>query len=278
MRLAGIVVAVHGITDSRRGVLRQLAEDVEMDVVSYVKEHVPDTPMVLVENDANLAALAEWERHRSHGVRYLISLSGELSLGAGIVLDGQLHQGSHGFGGTFSHMTMDPAGPACFCGRNGCWNTLVGLRHVLRNALPDVAAGLERIPGYAPVAVNALVAAAQAKNEQVLDALAAAGAWLGEGAANIANAFDPDIIVVGGFYATVAEWLIPAARDALRRGCLRPMEPDEVLVVSDLDSAPYRTGAADLERARVLGGGLHCVIERLIEQPLAIGAPKNANS
>ncbi|WP_166355658.1 ROK family transcriptional regulator [Phytoactinopolyspora limicola] len=272
LRLVGVVVAAHGITDAHRGILRRHTTKDELDIAGQISEQLPGIPFVLVENDANLAALAEWERYRTDGVRHLISLSGELSIGAGIVLDGRLHEGRSGYAGSFSHITLDPAGPECTCGRSGCWRTLVGLHHVLRNALPEVATGLEQIPGYAPIAVDALIAAAQAENKQVLDALATAGHWLGEGTANIVNALDPDLVVVGGYYAAVAPWLMPAAHDALGNGALMPIDPAQLMVVSDLNSAPYRQGAADVERARVLGGGLHCVTERLIETPLALAS------
>lgn len=97
---------------------------------------------VLVDNEANLAALAE----RWHGVgRELddfVHISGEVGVGAGVIIRGQLHRGSVGFGGELGHMTLEPDGEPCACGGRGCVETRVGLEAVLRAAGFDVAVTL----------------------------------------------------------------------------------------------------------------------------------------
>ncbi len=265
LHLVGCVVSAHSVTDVSSGTLRVPSGPIP--IAEKLQQALGRDLSVTVENDANLAALAEWRRWRSSGISSLVSLSGELSIGAGVIVNRELHRGASGHAGMASHMVIDPQGPECHCGRRGCWAAVVGLRPLLRRALPDLATALEHIPGYAVLGLNAIASAATAGEKDVIEVLAETGHWLGLGAANIANLLDPDLLLVGGYFTTVAEWMLPTARESFgTRGILRSPE-QHVLVTSDLDQAPYRRGIPDLERARVLGGGIHLAIEELLAHP-----------
>jgi len=75
---------------------------------------------VHLENDANVAAVAEHKRGAGQGVRNLAYVTWSTGIGSGLVLDGHLYSGTHGSAGELGHMVLDPNGPPCFCGMRGC--------------------------------------------------------------------------------------------------------------------------------------------------------------
>jgi predicted NBD/HSP70 family sugar kinase len=85
---------------------------------------------VVVDNEANLGALAELEHWAPDTPASFVYVSGGVGVGAGVVVAGQLLRGVHGFGGEIGHMVVDPDGEPCACGARGCLETVVGAEHV----------------------------------------------------------------------------------------------------------------------------------------------------
>ena len=132
-------------------------------------------------------------------------VSGEIGVGAGIIVRGELFRGAHGFGGEFGHMTIDPAGRPCACGSRGCLETLAGLEALLEMAGLDPADAGTTTGSGEPV--SELAARARMGDKQALAALRDAGHWLGIGIASAANLLNFQAAVLGGFFAQLATWL-----------------------------------------------------------------------
>ncbi|MEZ5239742.1 MAG: ROK family protein [Microthrixaceae bacterium] len=81
---------------------------------------------LVVDNEANLGALAELEHWPQDAPASFVYVSGGVGVGAGVVVDGRLLRGVHGFGGEIGHMVVDPDGSLCACGARGCLETIVG--------------------------------------------------------------------------------------------------------------------------------------------------------
>jgi predicted NBD/HSP70 family sugar kinase len=144
-----------------------------------------------VDNEANLAALGELDLGElPHDFVYV---SGEIGIGAGIVLGGALYRGSRGWSGEIGHIPINSDGPACRCGARGCLEQYAGQEAVLG------AAGVDT--------VGALARAATAGKPDALAALTAAGAALGMAVATVVNLLDVRTIVLGGSYASLLPWL-----------------------------------------------------------------------
>ena len=105
---------------------------------------------VVVENEANLAALAEQWTGAAVGIDDFVCVFGEVGVGGGIVLGGRLFRGTHGFGGEFGHISVDPEGRACACGSRGCVETFVGQESIAR------AAGISPVAGRPRIAVASM--------------------------------------------------------------------------------------------------------------------------
>ena len=137
LRPVGATVALPGLVDAATGALL-VAPNLGwtgVPVVDELHERLAGPPFpVAADNEANLAALAELWEGTARGLRDVLYVSGEIGVGAGIIIGGELFRGAQGFGGEFGHMTIDPAGRACACGSRGCLETLVGLEALLEAA------------------------------------------------------------------------------------------------------------------------------------------------
>ena len=171
-------------------------------------------------------------------LRDFIYISGELGIGAGIIVGRELFRGTHGFGGELGHTTIEPDGAVCACGNRGCLETRVALGHLLD------AAGLEPRRGRR----RARRARAGARPARARG-LEEAGHWLGVGVASAANLLNPRGVIVGGYLARLGEWLVPGARGgAGRPRALRGVGRPRV-VTSALGAEAAVRGAAALGAA-----------------------------
>ena len=236
----GIGVAVPGIVSDETGTLLR-APNLgwsRIDIADELRDRLGQLP-IRVENEANAAAVAEHWRGAAVGIRSFLSVFGEVGVGAGIFIDGELFRGAHGFGGEFGHITVDRNGPQCACGSRGCLETLVGQEAIARNA------GI--VFGRRAGSVTAeLVRRAQAGEAAVLRSLAEAGIWLGIALASAVNLFDVEAIVLGGCYGPLSPWLDSGVREMLRTRVLSAEWSECELRASQVGEAAAARGAAAL--------------------------------
>jgi glucokinase len=157
-----------------------------------------------VENDVNAGALAEHRIGAGRGSRHLVMVAPGTGVGGGLVLDGRLYHGASGGAGEIGHMQIDPRGPRCPCGRNGCLERLASgsaldeQARAIAEAEPDgLVAMLAAREKEGPDA-RILDLAAEQGDELALSALMQAGTYLGAGITNLINIFNPEVVVIGG--------------------------------------------------------------------------------
>jgi predicted NBD/HSP70 family sugar kinase len=240
--IVGVAAAIAGLVDRRDGLVIE-APNLEWRDYSFgaaLRDGLGlNGAPVRVGNDANFAALAEFRIGDWAGTADLIYVTGEVGIGGGIIAGGQPLLGSRGFGGEIGHMRVDPAGPRCVCGRRGCWEALIGLSAVLRSAGISTPAGT-----HPRTMLEALVSRGREGNQRALDAIDRLGRDVGVGAAMLGNVFDPSVIILGGYFVALEEWILPRARAELSKGMLsgRAATPD--LGVSGLGFTAAALGAA----------------------------------
>lgn len=199
---------------------------------------------VAVGNNANLGALAERERGVGAGVPDLIYLHGEVGIGGGVIMGGELLGGEGGYGGEVGHMIVNPGGRTCRCGSRGCLEAEAGELALI------ALAGRADLTGRA--AVEAIVDAAARGDAVARDALHQVGDWLGYGVANLVNIFNPTMVVFGGVLREI--YLASAAQVRSRlavNGLLAVRERVRLRTSALADDAPL-IGAAELAFADVL--------------------------
>ncbi|GAB7181008.1 ROK family transcriptional regulator [Kitasatospora sp. Ki12] len=241
LRPAGLTLAVPGLVDTSGALLRRAANLDWQDVPLAAELRAALRPAadglaelpVEADNEANLGGLAE--RWLGDGPEDFLYVSAEAGVGAAIVVGGRLLRGARGYAGEFGHVPVHPGGPRCACGAHGCLERYAGDAAVLR------AAGLAGARGdWVPL----LAERAAAGQESARAALAGAGSALGIAAAGAVNLLDPAEVVLGGGYARLAPWLLPAMRAELTaRVTVRPWSEDR-LTVSRLGRRGPLLGAA----------------------------------
>jgi glucokinase len=252
-RPVAVGVGAPGMVD-RQGTLRfapNLPGAAGANLRELVSARVPDS-VVVVENDANCAALAEQRFGALRGVRNGLMVTLGTGIGGGLVVDGEVRLGSSGFAGEIGHMVVDPAGPLCPCGQRGCWERYAsggGLGRLAREAayagrLPHVVAQV----GGDPENVHGedITRAAVSGDAGALGVLDELGWWLALGLANLVVMVDPERCVIGGGLAEAGPLLFEPTRrafaDLVEGAAVRP----EIEI----------TGAALGERAGAIGAAL----------------------
>ena len=262
--VAGARLAVPGLVESGEGLLR-LAPNLDwhdVDVLGPLRTDLRMSGMSLaVDNEANLAALGELYRSGAGGAQSFVQLSGEIGVGAGIVLDGRLFRGTHGWGGEIGHLAVRPDGPACACGSRGCLEQWAGQEAILRAARLRTKTGTTMAgqPG-----LDQLLERARAGRPALLAALEQAGTALGIAVAGVVNLIDVDTVVLGGLYASLAPWVQP------------PVEREIAGRVLAHRWSPIRVTVSQLGGDAAILGGAGAVVQEVLDHPAArLGEPLN---
>ena len=150
---------------------------------------------VLVENDATCAALGEWKSGAAQGATDAWVITLGTGIGGGFISGSVLQRGAHGFAGEVGHMVVDPDGPLCPCGRNGCWE-----RYASGNGLSYLANGEKG---------EDVLSRAKDGAADAIDVVDSFANWVALGLVNLTNMTDPDVIVVGGGVIVSADVVMP---------------------------------------------------------------------
>lgn len=250
-------VGAPGLVDAD-GVLRftpNLPGVVDLPLRSLLQAGLPINARVVIDNDATCATWAESVMGAAVGASEVVMATIGTGIGGGLISEGRLRRGHHGFAGEIGHMVVDPQGPRCPCGQQGCWERYAsgsGLGWMGREAAQAGAGNrLVQLAGGDPEAVrgeHVTVAAAEG-DAQAKEVMGRFAWWLALGLANLANALDPELIVLGGGIVESGPVLLQPARAAfellLEGGHHRPPVP---LVAAQLGERAGAIGAALLAR------------------------------
>jgi predicted NBD/HSP70 family sugar kinase len=259
-QLAGVTLALPGLVQVETGDLK-LAPNLGWSELSVAQEMrsrlgAPTYPLH-VDNEANLATLAAYAELRRTGdepLHDLVLLTGAVGVGGGVVSGGHLLRGGHGYSGEVGHMPVAPPGQTCGCGRTGCWETVVGLTALLRKAtdkddpVRDPSLDVER-------RLAGIVQRAEAGDARTLSALQDVGSWLGIGGAVLVNILNPDVLVLGGYFAVLGPWLEEPLERALRERVIAP------------DGGGCRVVRSELGFAAAVRGGAQIALDQVFADP-----------
>lgn len=191
---------------------------------------------IFVDNDANVAALAEHRFGAAKGSTNAVMLTIGTGIGGGVIIDGELYRGSIGAASEPGHMVIDLNGPPCqgTCPNHGCLEALASGTALAREGTaaagshPESALGLA-LAREGSVAGETVTKAAIDGDEVARNVLRLVGMRLGVGLSSLANIFNPDVLVIGGGVIAAADLLLGPAREELRERALPPMNETPVL-------------------------------------------------
>lgn len=180
----------------------------------------------VVDNDANVAGFAE-ARLGTTPYRQMLFVTVGTGIGGGVVLDGEIYRGPTGMGAELGHMIVDPLGPPCGCGKNGCLEAVssgTALTRMGREAATAHPDGLIARIGRADGAVtgHTVTQAAQQDDPAALDIFTRLGRWLGIGIASLATVFELEAVVIGGGVVRTGDLLLSPIRAAAREYAYAP--------------------------------------------------------
>jgi glucokinase len=210
---------------------------------------------VVVDNDANLAALGELLHGAARGRSEVLLVTLGTGIGGGIVTGGRVYRGGFGLAAEIGHITVDPAGPACACGADGHWEAVasgtalgrMGRERAARGEAPGVLARaggvLEAITGFH------VGDSAQAGEADGLAILAAYARAVATGLGGLVNVLDPELVVISGGLVELGDVLLDPVRAELTRFVVAPTRRTLPPVVpAELGERAGAVGAAVLAR------------------------------
>jgi predicted NBD/HSP70 family sugar kinase len=259
LTVAGLAVAVPGPVETDSGLLR-LAPNlgwVDVPVAGILADRLAGHDLaVVVDNEANLAALGELWFGGHHDLADFIHVSGEIGVGGGVVLSEELFRGVRGFAGEIGHVVVQPDGPRCRCGARGCLEQVAGQEAILRAAGLTGAVGTSI--GQPGGSVAELLARARAGDPATLRAVESAGRALGIGLSATVNVVDPSTVVLGGLYAALEPWLRgPLLEELSERAITHRWSPVRLL-------------ASRLGPDAAVRGAAGVVVKRVLSEPAAV--------
>ena len=190
---------------------------------------------VAIDNDGHAAAIAEWRAGAGRGTTDMVMLTLGTGVGGGLILGGRPYRGSIGAGAELGHVVIVHDGVLCSCGGHGHLES-----YVSGKAADELAA-----EAFGPAAdAHRLVRIANEGDATALELLTEIGRKLGSGLGSIVNAYDPELIVVGGGFAAAGELLLAPAREVMEREALKPIREGMRVVRAKLGTSAGMIGAA----------------------------------
>ena len=238
--VSAVGFGIPGIIDFEEGIITQAPNICNVNnypIRENLRGRLGDTIRVIIENDANCAAVGEWWMGAGKDVDSLIMITLGTGVGGGIMLGGKLWRGADGMGGEVGHMTIYPDGAKCNCGNYGClesYSSATAIRRMVKEVLADANSKTvlrelvrDEDPGRIPEAV---MKAALQGDRAALGIWEQFGTALGIGMASLVNILNVELIVLGGGVSEAWEMFIDRAVAELKRRALRaPAERVKVM-------------------------------------------------
>lgn len=251
-RVSALGIGVAGLVD-KNGQLHRAPNLADADGLKLQRSIEPliNVP-VYVDNDANCAARAELIRGAARNVEQALLVTLGTGIGGAVISDGKVARGAEGMAGEPGHMLVDPNGPICACGMQGCWESYASGTGLVNLATQAVSAGrlsaiVEDVGGEVEkITGEHVTAAARKGDEEAIRVIDAYSWWVAVGLANCAALIDPEIIILGG--GLIEEWELwgPRVRTAF----------DQLLIGASQRATVRIEPAAAGELAGALGAAL----------------------
>jgi glucokinase len=208
---------------------------------------------VLVDNDSNVAVLAEQRGGAARGARDVVMLTLGTGIGGGLLLGGEVYRGSEGAGAELGHILVDPDGPDCpgACPNHGCLEAFASGTALGRageeagRANPDSPLGRALEDGR-EITGGLVTELAHDGDPVAREVLAAAGRMLGLGMVTLVNVFNPELVIVGGGASAAGDLMLDPARAVLAERALPPNRRLVRVVPAHFGSEASMIGAAML--------------------------------
>lgn len=253
-QLLGIGIGLAGIVDAEEGILRQSPiygwDNVPLRDMLQSQLRIP----VYIENDVNTLTLTErWFGH-GQGVDNFLTVTVGRGVGLGIVVNGQFYRGQTGGAGEFGHVTIDPNGPICACGKHGCLEAYVGDPGLIRSAQEAINRGEL---SSAVRDLDDLLSLAREGNAAAIRIFEQAGGILGIGIANLVNLFNPKKIIISGEGTREGDFLFAPMKESIQQNTMPGLFDPNTVEIAPWGDDAWARGAAGLVLREVFESPIH---------------------
>ncbi|GAB3929855.1 ROK family transcriptional regulator [Mucilaginibacter myungsuensis] len=249
-QLIGISFSIVGLIDEKNGESCFYLRD-EADGVP-IRDYLQDlfSLPVTIHNDVNAAAQAELMFGEAKGKTDALVLSMDIGVGLGIILDGAVRKGAKGFSGEIGHIPMAQEGELCYCGKQGCLETVASGSSLIKNAKQAIAAGqntmLSQLCGHNPdhLQIAMVIEAANKGDLFAIELLSQVGSTMGRAISTMIQIFNPEIVILGGKIANAGQYMTLPMLQALNTYCMIQIREQTQITVSKLGDNAKLLGVA----------------------------------
>jgi len=246
-----IGIAIAGIIDKKRGIVVHSPNLLNLDNFQ-IKEELEKTlkKSVIIENDANAAALGELWKGNGRGLKNFMLLTLGTGLGSGLVLDGELWTGEDGIAAEFGHTKIVPDGIKCDCGAKGClemyFSSKAIARIVKRILKKETKTVLNSFPAKDAISPKTVYNAASNGDEAAIGVYREISKYLGIAIANVINFLGIKHFILSGGISNAFNIFIPFLDNRVSKNLFYPFRTDFNIVKAKLGNRAGATGAACL--------------------------------
>ncbi|WP_047152261.1 ROK family glucokinase [Aneurinibacillus tyrosinisolvens] len=218
---------------------------------------------VIVDNDANIAAIGEMWKGAGEGAKDLVCVTLGTGVGGGIIANGEIVHGTNGAGGEIGHMTSIAEGGApCNCGKTGCLETIASATGIVRLTMEELSSA--NTPGmlrdfyneHQTVSAELVFDAAHEHDGVAIKVIDKVALYLGLALANTANALNPEKIVIGGGVSKAGDTLLTPLKEQFTRFAFPRVAQGVELVIATLGNDAGVIGGAWLAKTRLTNNHL----------------------
>ena len=237
-RILGVGVTMPGLIDEEKGINHTIKNSECRNVKKQLEEKFDN--LVYVNNDARMQAYGEYIFGEARGHNNAIIVTWSWGVGLGIIVNGNLYNGSTGFAGELSHIQVVENGDLCICGKRGCLETVTSAYVLLNEAIKGIEKNrVSQLTETFSGRVNDLrpddiINAARSGDEFSIQLLHKLGLSLGKGLSVTIQLLNPDIIVLGGPVSAANQFVLTPIQQSLNQYCLEQIYANTKIVISDI--------------------------------------------
>ena len=217
---------------------------------------------VLLHKDTNAIAMGEFWRGAGAGYSNIVYIDADMGIGMGLILNGVLHTGANSIAGEFGHVTIDPKGPLCNCGHQGCLEAMASGIAILK----EFKKRLAEKPGHPLAAaidsltIQQVLDSGSAGDPLAVSILNVAAYYMGFSLGNLVNMLDPEIIILGGILTLRYEPYFKLVKETMLQKRLTGARENLIVPTSNMDRAGM-IGAGELVAERFFSTLVNNVLE-----------------
>jgi len=250
-------IELPGLIDLKRGINKTYFPDID-NLFKKLKS-IFGIP-VFFNHDAKIRAFAEQHFGLAKGKKNVLLLQVDWGLGLGIIVNGKLYSGKSGFSGEFGHLPIVDNGPLCFCGKQGCLETMVSAVAISRLAKEGITEGKPSLISQLvknnmdKIDISIVLQAANLGDQFAISVFTESGQWLGRGIAYLIQIFNPELVIIGGRVAEAGQFILAPIQQAINTYCNHDISNNTDIKFSELgaNAGPVGIAAYALEKMALL--------------------------